>query len=67
LFASGVISRYAMGRGYNVLGTETIGAAQRGGSVVSHIRISRGQVYSPWSPWRRCATANGLTLKVNIS
>jgi len=39
-----------MGRGYNVLGTETIGAAQRGGSVVSHIRISRGQVYSPLVP-----------------
>lgn len=50
LFASEVISRYAMRRGYNVLGTETIGAAQRGGSVVSHIRISEGQIYSPLIP-----------------
>lgn len=50
LFASEIISRYATGRGYNVLGTETIGAAQRGGSVVSHIRISEGQIYSPFIP-----------------
>ena len=50
LFASEVISRYALGRGYNVLGTETIGAAQRGGSVVSHIRISEGPIYSPLVP-----------------
>jgi len=50
LFASEVISRYAMGRGYHVLGTETIGAAQRGGSVASHVRISNGQIYSPVIP-----------------
>jgi indolepyruvate ferredoxin oxidoreductase beta subunit len=31
----------------NVMGAETIGAAQRGGSVVSHIRISEGEIYSP--------------------
>jgi len=50
LFASEAISRYALGRGYNVLGTETIGAAQRGGSVVSHIRISEAAIYSPLVP-----------------
>lgn len=50
LFASEVISRYAMGRRYNILGTETIGAAQRGGSVISHIRISEGQIHSPLIP-----------------
>lgn len=50
LFASEVISRYALGRGYNVFGTETIGAAQRGGSVVSHIRISEGPIHSPLVP-----------------
>jgi indolepyruvate ferredoxin oxidoreductase beta subunit len=50
LFASEVISRYAMDRGFNLLGTETIGAAQRGGSVVSHIRISEGQICSPLVP-----------------
>ena len=47
IFASLVISQYAMNRKLNVLGAETIGAAQRGGSVVSHIRISGGTIYSP--------------------
>lgn len=47
IFASIVISQYAMHKNLNVLGAETIGAAQRGGSVVSHIRISDGEIYSP--------------------
>jgi indolepyruvate ferredoxin oxidoreductase, beta subunit len=47
IFASLVISQYAMNKKLNVLGSETIGAAQRGGSVVSHIRISDGEIYSP--------------------
>ncbi|MGD0624128.1 MAG: indolepyruvate oxidoreductase subunit beta [Thermodesulfobacteriota bacterium] len=47
IFASLVISQYAMNKNLNVLGAETIGAAQRGGAVVSHIRISDGTIYSP--------------------
>lgn len=47
IFASLVISQYAMKKGLNILGSETIGAAQRGGSVVSHIRISDGAIYAP--------------------
>jgi indolepyruvate ferredoxin oxidoreductase beta subunit len=47
IFASLVISQYAMNKKLNVLGAETIGAAQRGGAVVSHIRISDGTIYSP--------------------
>jgi indolepyruvate ferredoxin oxidoreductase beta subunit len=47
IFASLVISQYAMNRNLNVLGAETIGAAQRGGSVVSHIRMADGPIYSP--------------------
>ncbi len=47
IFASLVISEYAMKRHLNVLGAETIGAAQRGGSVVSHIRMADGPIYSP--------------------
>jgi len=47
IFASLVISQYAMRKNLNVLGAETIGAAQRGGSVVSHIRISDGTIFSP--------------------
>lgn len=50
LLASVAIANYMMKKGYNVIGTETIGAAQRGGSVVSHLRISDGQVYSPIIP-----------------
>jgi indolepyruvate ferredoxin oxidoreductase beta subunit len=47
IFASIVISQYAMNKKLNVLGAETIGAAQRGGSVVSHIRMAEGVIYSP--------------------
>ena len=50
LFASNVLCQYAMERGFNVLGTETIGAAQRGGSVISHMRVSDGPIYSPLIP-----------------
>jgi len=47
IFASLVISQHAIQKGYIVAGSETIGAAQRGGSVVSHIRISDKQIYAP--------------------
>ncbi len=47
IFASLVISQYGMNKKLNVLGSETIGAAQRGGSVVSHIRIAGQEIYSP--------------------
>ncbi len=47
IFASLAISQFAMKKGYNVAGAETIGAAQRGGSVVSHIRISDTKIYAP--------------------
>jgi indolepyruvate ferredoxin oxidoreductase beta subunit len=50
LFATNVLCQYALERGLNVLGTETIGAAQRGGSVVSHMRISDQPIYSPLIP-----------------
>jgi indolepyruvate ferredoxin oxidoreductase beta subunit len=50
LFATNVLCQYALERGLNVLGTETIGAAQRGGSVVSHMRISDQPLYSPLIP-----------------
>jgi indolepyruvate ferredoxin oxidoreductase beta subunit len=47
IFASLAISQFAMRKGYKVAGAETIGAAQRGGSVVSHIRISDKTIYAP--------------------
>lgn len=50
LFASALLAKSALRRGYQVLATETIGAAQRGGSVVSHLRIADQTLYSPLIP-----------------
>ena len=46
VLASKLISASAMENGLSVMSAETIGMAQRGGSVTSHIRIGKG-VYSP--------------------
>lgn len=50
ILASQVVAKAAMAAGYNVVNTETKGAAQRGGSVVSHVRIAEGTIYSPLVP-----------------
>lgn len=39
LFMTKVLSETAVEKGYNVMGAETHGMAQRGGSVVSHLRL----------------------------
>ncbi|GHV52132.1 pyruvate:ferredoxin (flavodoxin) oxidoreductase [Spirochaetia bacterium] len=44
---SRLIGGAAIKTGLEVRGTETIGMAQRGGSVVSHLRIGDGGIYSP--------------------
>ncbi|RCX12317.1 indolepyruvate ferredoxin oxidoreductase beta subunit [Anaerobacterium chartisolvens] len=49
VLASKLIAAAAMNKGLNVRTTETIGMAQRGGCVVSHIRIGRS-IYSPLIP-----------------
>ena len=49
VLASKLIAAAAINRGYEVRTTETIGMAQRGGSVVSHIRIGP-EVFSPMIP-----------------
>lgn len=46
VLASKLLSRAAMGRGLPVKTAETIGMAQRGGSVFSHVRMGEG-VRSP--------------------
>ena len=46
VLASRLISAAAMAKGIPVLSAETIGMAQRGGSVFSHIRLGEG-IYSP--------------------
>ena len=46
VLAAKVLSQAAIANGERVLSAETIGMAQRGGSVVSHVRIGN-DVYSP--------------------
>jgi indolepyruvate ferredoxin oxidoreductase beta subunit len=46
ILASDIIGEVALAAGYDVKKTDTLGMAQRGGSVVSHVRIAP-QVYSP--------------------
>ncbi len=50
LFASSILAEYLLKKGYKVFAVETIGAAQRGGSVVSHLRVSDDEIYSPLIP-----------------
>lgn len=50
LFASAILAEYFIKKGFEVLAVETIGAAQRGGSVVSHLRVSDSSIYSPLIP-----------------
>src|SRR5210317_2071812 len=39
LFMTKIIAKTALRKGYNVMGAETHGMAQRGGSVISHLRL----------------------------
>lgn len=49
LTCSKLILEAALSKGYNVRSAETIGMAQRGGSVVSHVRFGE-KIYSPFIP-----------------
>ncbi len=49
VLASKILAKSAMARGETVHTAETIGMAQRGGSVVSHVRIGDG-CYAPLIP-----------------
>ncbi len=39
LFMTKIIAKTALQKGYNIMGAETHGMAQRGGSVISHLRL----------------------------
>ncbi len=52
MLASKLIAAAAMEEGNVVHSAETIGMAQRGGSVTSHVRI--GEAYSPLIPKGKC-------------
>lgn len=43
LFMTKVLAEASLAKGYHVLGAETHGMAQRGGSVVSHLRIGEAE------------------------
>ena len=49
IMASDIISEVALAAGYDVKKTDSLGMAQRGGSVVSHIRLA-DEVFSPMIP-----------------
>ncbi|MFC1971518.1 indolepyruvate oxidoreductase subunit beta [Chloroflexota bacterium] len=46
VLGSGIIGEAALAAGYDVKKTDTLGMAQRGGSVISHVRIAP-KVWSP--------------------
>ncbi len=50
VLASQVLAAAAVEAGYRVSIGETFGASQRGGSVMSHVRISREKTYGPLIP-----------------
>lgn len=50
VLAAKLVARTAMDAGLAVRTSETIGMAQRGGSVVSHVRISDAPIASPLMP-----------------
>jgi indolepyruvate ferredoxin oxidoreductase beta subunit len=41
LFMTKIIAKTALRKGYSVMGAETHGMAQRGGSVISHLRLGK--------------------------
>ncbi|MFC1934704.1 indolepyruvate oxidoreductase subunit beta [Chloroflexota bacterium] len=49
VMASDIVSEVALATGYDVKKTDTIGMAQRGGSVISNVRIAP-KVFSPLIP-----------------
>ena len=50
VMASRILSNMLVHKGYNITIGETFGASQRGGSVMSHIRVSADSTWSPQIP-----------------
>ena len=50
VLAAKLVARAAMATGLRVRTSETIGMAQRGGSVVSHVRVAEAPIASPLVP-----------------
>jgi indolepyruvate ferredoxin oxidoreductase beta subunit len=60
VLASKVLARILLNQGLNVTIGETFGATQRGGSVMSHLRISERGSWSPLIPKGRAHVIIGL-------
>ena len=54
VMASRVVGNMLSRKGYHVIIGETFGASQRGGSVMSHLRLSTDSHWSPQIPKGRC-------------
>ncbi len=50
VMSSRILGNMLVGRGYYVTIGETFGASQRGGSVMSHVRVSEKSIWSPQIP-----------------
>jgi indolepyruvate ferredoxin oxidoreductase, beta subunit len=60
VLASQILGGMLIKKGYRITIGETYGASQRGGSVMSHLRISRSQQFSPLIPEGQCDVVLGL-------
>ena len=60
VLASQVIAAAALESGFCVSVGETFGASQRGGSVMSHVRVSRLRAYGPLIPRGRASVIIGF-------
>ncbi len=71
IMASRLVARALVREGYYVTIGETFGAAQRGGSVMSHLRISKERLYGPFIPRCKADIVLGLepaeTLRMLVS
>lgn len=54
VLASRILGEILIGQGYVITIGETYGASQRGGSVMSHLRVSRKEPFSPLIPQGQC-------------
>ena len=54
VLASQILGEMLVSRGYVITIGETYGASQRGGSVMSHLRISKKEPFSPLIPEGQC-------------
>jgi indolepyruvate ferredoxin oxidoreductase beta subunit len=60
VLASQILGQMLVQQGYIITIGETYGASQRGGSVMSHIRVSQRDQFSPLIPEGKCDLVIGL-------